>query len=510
MPKPIRMHSATLRKTVRPGAQGPAGRPGTGRGLLKNALCMGLACLLPLLSAVAASAAEAARPALGENYLFDTVADAGADAATGKPLGAGLGRSAQGAAEFLNPASRAWAGAQGLALRLGNASVFLAADVIAGAGDGRAAAASHADGRVSLFGAGNCTSVQMPGGHPAYALALAKNGSVLAGWAQGVNRLVFFDLTAPNCPASAVESALRGQISLTLSASGAFLAAQDESGQVWAGPRGGAMRIVASLGGAPAAIGFSGGEGVLLVLDANGRGGLWNPRTGKALRGLEVPGGPFARGDFHGLEARLWTVDGRLVRWDVLHNRAADAAKTPPEAPEAPDDGWLELRGSDLHATRPGRSWSPQPLYDFRPPQLGHSRHAGCLRLLDVDGVVRYFDAKSGLPRSQCFADDWTEVAVQADGTAQIPGLRLRVFDTRTDGGGGGKVNMRAVSETEVVLWTDAAPDLTLRVQAPQTPPDAAPQTVAEGAPPTTMPPVSVPLRQGLAAGAPVRALPLE
>jgi len=410
----------------------------------------------------------------------------------------------------LDPASQLWAGAQGLSLRLERAGVLLATGVIASAGDAKAAAASHTDGRIQLFGTGNCTSVHMPGGHPAYALALAKEGAILAAWAQGVNRLVIFDLSAPGCPASSTEAALRGQISLTLSASGAFLAAQDDSGQVWVGPRGGVMRQVTTMSAAPAAIGFSTGEGVLLVLDAQGRGGAWNPRNGKLLHNLEVPGGPFVRGDFQGAGARLWTRDGRLVRWDVLHNRAEESAKGPGEALTQRQEGWLELRASDLYYTRPGLSWRAAPVYEPQLPLLSHSSQADCLRLLDVDGVVRYFHARTGQKHLQCFADDWTSVAIQPDGTAHIQGLRLRIFDHRKSASGDSEVNVRAISKDHVVLWTTFAPKLDLTISGAPEALAGTLQKVAESAATTTMDPISVPLRQGIAADAPYETLVLQ
>ncbi len=510
MQKPNRKHSARLRKHLRTPAQA-LGRGGTSTSnMLRNALCTSLACLLAAVATWPGLAAGASRPGIGEAYVFNHAADAKTDHAPGQALHFGVRQKTLNAAEFLDPSSRIWAGAQAVSLRLERASVLLATDVIASTGDASAAAASHADGRIQVFGAGNCTSVTMPGSHPAYALALAKEGSVLAAWAQGVNRLVLFDLSAPGCPASSTEAAMQGQISLTLSASGAFLATQDESGRVWVGPRGGAMRVVATLSGAPAAIGFSDGEGVLLVLDAKGRGGSWNPRSGKGLRTLEVPGGPFARGDFQGAEARLWTEDGRLVRWNVLYNRPADAEKGPSEASTAQGDGWLELRGSELHFARPGLSWRPEPIYEPRLPQLTHSRHANCLRLSDLDGMVRYFDAHTGQARPQCFGDDWTAVAVERDGTAQIPGLRLRIFDSLPSPGGNSKVNVRAISETQIVLWTEAAPNLTLNVQAAPAASQSTLQKAAERPSSSSTGAFSVPLRQGIAADAPARPLSLQ
>ena len=510
MPKPFRKDSTTLRKGLQPRSGNGMPRGLTTSCLVRSLLHTGITCLLPLAASSLGHAAEAARPVVGEAYVLNQIADANPLSGPDQTLQTNSGMGSQGLTGVLDPASQLWAGAQALSLRLERASVLLATGVIASAGDAKAAAASRTDGRIQVFGAGNCTSLAMPGGHPAYALALAKDGAVLAAWAQGVNRLVFFDLNATGCPSSSTETALRGQISLSLSASGAFLAAQDEGGQVWIGPRGGEMRTVTTMNAAPAAIGFSSGEGVLLVLDAQGRGGAWNPRNGKLLHGLEIPGGPFVRGDFQGTQARLWTRDGRLVRWDVLHNRAVESAKSPGEALTQRQEGWLEYRAADLYFTRPGLSWRPAPLYEPQLPLLSHSRQADCLRLLDVDGVVRYFHARTGRTHSQCFADDWTPVAIKPDGTAQIHGLQLRIFDRMKSGSGGSEVNVRALSKEHVVLWTTQAPELDLTISGT---PEAANSTlrkIAESQAGTTMTPISVPLRQGIAASAPYEALALQ
>ena len=503
----LRKDSTTVctRSTIAAGLAGA--RVGNKHTALRRMLHAGLACVLPLFCVVPAFAAETPRSSIGEAYVLNQVAEAKPDNLGGKALQAqnDLAR----ARLFLDPSSEVWAGAQALSLHLGHASRLLASNVIANAGDSMAAA-SHADGSIQLFGTGKCPSVAMPGGDPAYALALARDGKVLAAWAQGVNRLAFFDLETTGCPATSAEIALRGQLRLSLSASGAFLAAQDEAGQLWVGPRGGSLSMVATLSGPPAALGFSEGEGVLLVIDALGHGGSWNPRNGKLLRNLDVPGGPFVGGDFHGAEARLWTRDGRVVRWDMVHNRAAEPGKEPGEALSAHKDGWLELRGTDLYYTRPGLTWLPAPVYELRPPLLSHSREADCLRLSDVDGVVRYFSAHTGQVASQCFADDWTNVPILADGTAQAPGLRLRVFDRLTGTGRDSEINVRAISESHVVLWTENAPRLDLSIEALPGPAGKSLLQIVESPFATAIKPISVPLRQGLAANAPVQLLPLQ
>ena len=497
--------------------------PATACGKPACALC--LLCALCALAPQSSRAAQPARPNVGEAYLLRQPDAIRTSSAPGQALQQSLRSRTLSRSALLDPTSGLWAGAQGLLLTHERAAVLLATNVIAESGDANTAAASHADGRIELFGAANCTGVTMPEGHPAYALALAKQGTVLAAWAQGLNQLVFFDLTKAGCPASAVEVALRGQLKLTLSASGAFLAAQDETGRLWVGPRNGKMHDVMDMKGEPAALGFSEGEGVLLAIDSLGRGGAWNPRTGVLLNPLKVPGGPFARGEFLANEARLWTPDGRLVRWNVLQNSPAQAEIPPAVAATGKNEGWLELRGVELYYVRPGLSWRPNPVYELHPPLLAHSRHARCLRLSDMDGVVRYYDAHTGLPHAQCFAEDWTPVPVQPDGTAQIPGLALHIFDQVVSAKA--TVNIRTISEDLVLLWTEAAPDLTMRVEAPASDEvhkssathgsahgnatsmdllgsQGFPQVMTAGAP------FTVQLRQGIGAEGPVRPLLLQ
>jgi len=210
------------------------------------------------------------------------------------------------------------------------------------------------------------------------------------------------------------------------------------------------------------------------------------------------------------MEARLWTRDGRLVRWDMLHNRPADAGMSPGEGFAGQKDGWLALRGPDLYFERPGLSWQATPVYDPRLPALDVSVQAACLRLADVDGNVRYYSSRTGQQQDQCFADDWTRVAVAPDGTAQIPGLALRVFDTHRNQANGSNINIRAISETEVYVWTADPAELVLRVEAPASAPRLALLNVADSTQGSAIRPISVQLRRSIAASAPGRTIPLQ
>ncbi len=498
------------------------------------------------------SHAEPPRPVVGEDYIFNSIADGGNETSSqaelsspGTLLRLEIAQTVPNSDEIASPGSRAWAGAQALQLTHGHPRVHLADDVLAATGDGAAAAASRTDGSLLLFGLKTPCSPAMPSGHHAFALGLSRAGGTLAAWAPGRAEVVFFDLFAPGCPASSLRAELEGQVSLTLSPSGAFVAAHDSSGALWAGqrqPQGAeaSLRRMGALSGKPAALGFSQGEGVLIAVDAQGRGSVWNPRSGKVLRGFSVPGGPFVRGEIALDEARLWTAEGLLVRWDMLRNTAAgmvsddgsddDSGEIPEENAIAETEGlrgsgqtarlaegWLELRGTALFYVGKGRQWRATPLYELPQEQAGlnlsRSVAAQCLRLSDVDGQVRYYSSRTGAPALQCFADDWAAVPISAGGTAKVAGLVLRVFTPvtgpATSGHATSQVNARAISHRKVFFWAAEARGNT-RGNAQG---DAGTvggqnrvllESVAEGARPLAGP-LSIPLRKGLAEQEPPR-----
>lgn len=369
--------------------------------------------------------------------------------------------------ELLNPASRVWAEAPALALRLARPRLLLADGVIAYAGNGGAAAAARADGAILLFAKGcgptPCT-LRMPDGHPAFALGVSANGGVVVAWAQGTGEFVFFDQDNGTAKSQAlrIPAPLAGGARLALSANGQTLAAHDGAGALWVGLRGGEMRPLGRLQGNPALLGFSAGGGVLVVVEESGAGQVWNPRTGKPLRSFVVPGGPFVRGELasasgpeSGQFLRLWTGGGGPLQWDLLRGEPATVGQDIAQDASR-SEGTLQQRGQALFYVGEGRGWAAAPDYEQQELALSWSEQERCLRLLELDGTVRYYSAESGAPRSQCFAVDWRPVAIRPDGRAEIPGLALRVFDAVGHGPDGSQINARAISETSVQLWTTA------------------------------------------------------
>jgi hypothetical protein len=403
-------------------------------------------------------------------------------------------------AELLDSGSRTWAGAQALQLVLGQDERLLAQGVIAGTGDELAVATAYADGRLRVFGQSACNATRTPENQPALALALAPRGGILAAWAQGVNDLIFYELGTTGCASTMVAAPFQGEADIALSPDAGLIAARDHSGALWLGPRGGELREVANLPAHLALLAFTDGGGTLVTVQENGRGAVWNARSGAHLRSLDIAGGPFRSGALSGADVVLRTADGTLVRWNLLRNAAAA-----PDEPEIQQHrAWAELRGSDLFLVSMRRAWRARPQYELTVPLLDWSAQKNVLRLHDVDGQVRYFDAKSGKPALQVFAEDWASVRIDAQGRAEVLGRAFRIFDTLpATGATDSKVNCRAVSDDKVVLWTGRAPDSEIRVAVPPATDKKTLRKVADA-------PLALPFRTSLEDAAPARLLHIK
>ncbi len=465
--------SATNRNPVRNMRKPMPGRPGGSSAVRLTAATALLASLLWPWPGGGLSAMPVAASAVAENTSATQPVQAQASAQNAT-LGCSprelLARDVEArmptTAELLNPASRVWAEAPALALHHARPRLLLADGVIAYAGSGSAAAAARADGTVLLFatGCGPKPSVlRMPEGHPAFALGVSADGGVVVAWAQGTGEFVFFDQDNGTDRGTAlrITAPLAGGAMLALSPDGQALAAHDGAGALWAGLRGGEMRPLGRLQGNPVLLGFSAAGGVLVVVDESGAGQVWNPRTGRPLRSFTVPGGPFVRGELasaaepeSGQHIRLWTGGGAQVLWNVLRDEPMRGLEADRVADRA--GGALQQRGQALFYVGEGQGWAAAPDYEPQELALSWSQQERCLRLLDLDGAVRYYSAESGAPRSQCFAVDWRPVAIRPDGRAEVPGLALRLFDAVGQGPDGSQINARAISETSVRLWSAA------------------------------------------------------
>lgn len=443
------------------------------------------ACFIAALALAAATGpctAFGLGPAqVGEDYLNNPLHDGSHNRTAASPEAAD--EPPLRASELLDPGSRLWAGAQALRLTRGQAQRLLAENVIAGTGDGQAAAAARADGSLQIIGPFACAAARTPGGRPALALALAARGGILAAWAQGADDIIFYELGTAGCAATMSAAPFTGEADIALSPGGELLAAHDASGALWLGPRGGELRVVARMPAPLALLSFSESGGTLAAISQSGKGGVWNARTGAMLRSLDIAGGPFRSGVLRDADAWLRKADGTALRWNLPRGaQAAEAA----EEPQRHRD-WVELRGNALFLVSTRSKWRADPVYEPALPLLDWSARRKALRLRDVDGLVRYFDAQTGKPVLQVFAEDWTSLPLDAQGRAQVQGRSFRVFDTLEAPGAGrpgdSRINIRAVSADSVLLWTIAPRDGEIRVAGPGNPPSGALQGIAEAPP---------------------------
>jgi len=390
--------------------------------------------------------------------------------------------------ELLDSASPLWAGAQALRLKLAHDERPLTANAIAGAGDARAAAAANADGRLRIFGAFACNATHTPQNQPALSLAIAPRGGILAAWAQGVDALIFYELASPGCASTMTVAPFRGEADIALNSEGTLLAARDAKGNVWLGQRGGDMRVVGNLAGQLALFAFTEGGGALVAVREDGQGAVWNGRSGARLITLRIPEGPYTGGAIQGGDVLLRRHDGETILWDLAGNARENAPALAPQQ----DSGWTELRGDRLFLVSMRKTWQARPIFHSVPPLLEWSPTNNCLRLRDVDRHVRYYDAQTGRPAAQVFAEDWATIAIAPNGTARLQGRTFRIFETLPGAGrADSRIYCRAVSREWVMLWADRRQEGEIRID-PKAKPTAT--TLRKAA----QEPLVVPYRDGL------------
>jgi hypothetical protein len=458
---------------------------------LKSSLCnlaTALTCALLLLPTVATAAMP---EQVGDEYLNNPL-PAEHQNSTADAHRRELSFIAQ---NIIDPNSALWEGAPALRLNRGHFVDVLAAEAIAGAGDRETAAAALADGSLHILGQTACRTARTPEGQPALCLALAKRGGILAAWAQGVSDLIFFELGTPGCAATMAKAPFSGEADIALSSGGDILAARDHTGALWLGPRGGELRIVSTLPGRVALLGFTEAGGALVAVLEDGRGGVWNARTGQIMRSLNISGGPFVSGALQGPDALLHRRQGGLIRWNLTQN-AADISDDEHEAVS-----WTELRGGRLLLFSSTKTWRARAQDSPVSPMLEWSAKKQSLRLLDVDGSVRYYDALSGKPALQVFAEDWANVSIDDQGRAEVAGRSFRFYDRiETSSQNGNPVYCRVLSEDSVLLWTNRRANGDIRVSV-------LPKDAADPLRKVVDAPLSLPWRTDLNNQTPTRSL---
>jgi hypothetical protein len=474
------MRATIGEKHERGGSSAPSNRNGKRPGAaLLLALCLATFALPDLAGAQG-------RDLVGEEYLNTPPAPAAHNATAaaqrqgpGGPLHTG---------ELLDSASPLWAGAQALRLKLAHDERPLTANAIAGAGDVRAAAAASADGRLHIFGTFACNATHTPQNQPALSLAIAPRGGILAAWAQGVDALIFYELSSPGCASTMTVAPFRGEADIALNAEGTLLAARDAKGNVWLGQRGGDMRVVGSMAGQLALFAFTEGGGALVAVREDGQGAVWNGRSGARLITLRIPEGPYTNGALQGGDVLLRRYNGETLLWDLTGN----ARETATDQTAQEDNGWTELRGDSLFLVSMRKTWQARPIFHNILPLLEWSPKNNSLRLRDVDRQVRYYDAKTGRTSSQVFAEDWTAIPIDANGAAHVGGREFRIYDTLAGtGGADSRIYCRAVSREWVMLWADRRQEGEIRI-------DVKAKTTATTLRKAAQEPLIVPYRDGL------------
>ena len=280
--------------------------------------------------------------------------------------------------------------------------------------------AALADGTVRLFGENVCAGLILPGG-PAPLVSWLPGSRYLAAATADRETIVVADARDGSVEG---KRTLKARVTaLAVSPSGAWLAAADETGALWAGPPGKAPREVAKVPGPCLALGFSQGDGLLWVACADGAVSVRTPEEGRLINEFRVPGGPFEAARFTDGQVEFSGPGERVESYDLATGKPAGLSRR---------ETGFNLRNGLLTY----RTWYNAPLQKLlpggTPVGIEYSGARDMLRVREPDGSMRCYAAKGekpGAPATCEEAPDWTAGELDQDGRFCRKGRCFAVAD---------------------------------------------------------------------------------
>jgi hypothetical protein len=319
--------------------------------------------------------------------------------------------------------------------------VVLADGVVDFAGGLDGLAVLFASGLIELIGEWPCESLTMPSGAKPGILAWKPASVSLAASEKdkGVTRI--FELMS--CAEISVLEQAGVTEHLAVSPRGARLAAIDRVHDLRIGPVTGPLGLAARLRFAGLDLDFSPAGNLVLAVDQMGWLTSWSAETGERVETARIPGWPFESAEISGRTVFLKDMDGRDYTWDIPDEKFV--AEQPPEKRFLLREGLLSFREKERSYVK--RLHLGEPRFE-----VGHSRSAGVLRIVDVDGTTRYYSTVTGRPSPSVEAPDWSGVDLDRDAGFSLDGREYRLADP-VHRQGGRLLMARSVPDEGFRLW---------------------------------------------------------
>ncbi|WP_291330086.1 WD40 repeat domain-containing protein [Desulfovibrio sp. UCD-KL4C] len=301
---------------------------------------------------------------------------------------------------------------------------IIAGGVSSYAGNEEGLAAALYDGSIRLWSNYLCKEVKLPSGKGAKLVAYAPESPVLAATDSDGDNLFIYDLkTCTRIPGDIPIE--HGPVKMmAISRTGDWLGLIDSFNTLLCGPSSGPLKEVSMLEGTPLFIGYTPGQGILVVVEASGKIVLWGMKNLSSINSDEAPGGPFTSVRMSGYVVCLRRDDGKEIYWDLRKRSLVKKSDAIKESP-----AWVyEKDGALVYSTGVDR-WKVAEHFGMPMFIVSYSAKEKLIRVRDLDSKTRYYSTLDGKEFSEIKTSDWKLVSPK-NGIYKASKKSFRFFDS--------------------------------------------------------------------------------
>lgn len=289
----------------------------------------------------------------------------------------------------------------------------------------------HRDLRLERCRSKTCVNLSIPGLSRATAISYSPLSGILACWKKGGELIRVFKLKDRDHSLIANSTTPVPVIMAHTSPDGSLLAAVGQDRSLMIGSPGRSLETAIKLPSMPLALGFSPFGGVLSSVDANGNVVTLRTSDNKPVDAYQLTGGPFEFAAFSGEFLVLTTKAGKRVVWNVPNKKQMGFADARVNDGDHQLITPLVVVTNETLVIDSGSPVLELETFQQRPElQAFHSLHESAVKILDVDGQVRYYGSNYGNPLPQVFAADWEPLEID-NGKISLTNLQSYVlYDT--------------------------------------------------------------------------------
>lgn len=330
----------------------------------------------------------------------------------------------------------------------------VAKEVDAYAVEGDILAYADSGGIVHIYGGFSCPRLALPGDLRAESLFLSPDDPLLLVAEQVERRLRVYDLRY--CAERSFIHISGRPVNACASARAERAALADEAHGLRLGPLDGPLETKAKLRFGNLDLAFTPAGDLLLSLDQGGWLTVWNAEDGSLVDKFFFEGGPFVKAEFKGRLLRLTAESGRIDVYDLTGHKVDSGLYS-----GIPNKERFFLRDGVVFYETAQPIWTKRLVLQRRSLKAVSLPQVGVIQIQDIDGEIRYYDSKDGMPLKEGFHAEQADlrrepVALGREYSFTLEGRGFRLADV-VYAVQGDRLFCRYIPDKGYYLWWEKA-----------------------------------------------------